>query len=64
MCMLEKKSLDFSEDTFSRNIDVKSNSGESSERKEKSYKKRLYHLREYIPHQEQNVDKYKYKYLY
>lgn len=49
-----RKSLDFLKGTMGRNIDIKVDSGESSERKEE----RLYYLREYICiyHHEQNVD--------
>jgi len=36
-------------------MEVEGDSGESSERKEVSYRDSVYHLREYICHQEQNV---------
>lgn len=50
----DRKSPDSFEETVDRNIDVKGVSGRNSERKEESCRE-IYHLREYIYCNEQNV---------
>lgn len=53
--MHDSKSLDCSEETVGRNMDVKGDSGEIQE--EKGYRERFYCLREYVYCHEQNVSK-------
>ena len=53
----DRKNLDCLEETVGRNVDVKGDSGENSERKEESYKEIFCNLREYIYCHEQNVER-------
>ena len=53
--MHARKSLDCSEGTVGRNMDIKDDSGEHSERRWKSWRESCFCLRQYVYHYEQNV---------